>query len=211
MDENVFKGNKTIENVKILARLSYIIQYAFKDCTSLKSVEFSDDITYTYHNVFKSCTSLERVKLPDRLSGLNTDFFKGCTKLSDITFPSAIKSIPGPALEDTKWLADRRKESPLVIVNHILVDAKTYAKPEITIQSDVTAISSYAFSKNNALVSVNIPNTVTSIGFCAFAECENLEKAVVNANVNKIDGTFNRCTKLKDVTLCEGISDLKAF
>ena len=211
MDENVFKGNKTIENVKILARLSYIIQNAFKDCTSLKSVEFSDDITYTYHNVFENCTSLERVKLPDRLRGLNTDFFKGCTKLSDITFPSAIKSIPGSALDDTKWLLDRRKESPLVIVNHILVDAKTYAKPEITIQSDVRAISSYAFSKNNALVSVNIPNTVTSIGFCAFAECENLEKAVINANVNKIDGTFNRCTKLKDVTLCEGIEVLQNY
>ena len=211
LNESVFQGNKTIENVKILAPLDYIVQNAFKDCTSLKSAEFADTINFTYFSVFENCTSLESVKLPDKLTRLNSDYFKGCTKLSDITFPSAITSIPGSALEDTKWLADRRKESSLVLVNGILVDGKTYKDAELTIPSNVKAISSYAFSGNKNLVSVNIPSTVSSIGEFAFDHCENLEKAVINCKVKQLSSTFNWCKKLKNVTLCEGIEVLQNY
>ncbi|MBO5575738.1 MAG: leucine-rich repeat protein [Ruminococcus sp.] len=211
LNESVFQGNKTIENVKILAPLNYIIQRAFKDCTSLKSAEFADTIDFTYFSVFENCTSLERVKLPDKLAQLNSDFFKGCTKLSDITFPSAITSIPGSALEDTKWLADRRKESSLVLVNGILVDGKTYKDAELTIPSNVKAISSYAFSGNKYLVSVNIPSTVTSLDAFVFENCENLEKAVLNCKVKQLSSTFIWCKKLRDVTLREGIESLQNY
>ena len=211
LNESVFQGNKTIENVKILAPLDYIVQNAFKDCTSLKRAELSNEIDFTYFSVFENCTSLESVKLPDKLTRLNSDYFKGCTKLSDITFPSAITSIPGSALEDTKWLADRRKESSLVLVNGILVDGKTSKDAELTIPSNVKAISSYAFSGNKDLVSINIPSTVSSIGEFAFDHCENLEKAVINCKVKQLSSTFNWCKKLNNVTLCEGIESLQNY
>lgn len=61
----------------------------------------------------------------------------------------------------------------------------------------VTKILDYAFSGNTDIVSVVLPNTITSIGAGAFRCCVNLESVILPASVKEIGvGAFDYCTKL---------------
>lgn len=208
---NVFKGNTNIESVDIKANLYYLVNEQFKSCTSLKSVTMPDSINFAYYGTFENCTSLESIKLPDELKSLPNSMFSGCSKLADITFPAKLESISGTALINTKWLEDRRKENPLVIVNGILVDGKMYEKSSLSIPSNIKSIAGDAFSENNNLVSVTIPSSVSMVGGFAFANCANLEKAVLECKATSINGLFTECRKLKEVVLPEGLELIENY
>lgn len=209
--EGVFKGNTVIESVDIQANLSYLTQKQFMDCASLKSVTMPDSINFAYYSTFENCTSLKSIKLPDELKKLSSAMFAGCTNLSAITFPKKMESLSGNSLDNTKWLSDRRNENPLVVVGNILIDAKTYAGSSLTIPSNIKTIISDALNGNKNIVSVTVPSTVTDIGSFVFEDCINLEKAVIDCKVKRIDGLFNRCRSLKEVVLPDGLDTIQNY
>ncbi len=72
----------------------------------------------------------------------------------------------------------------------------------LEIGNSVTSIGSNAFFYCPSLTSVTIGNGVTSIGEDAFASCTSLTSITVPNNVKSIDiGTFSGCTSLESITL----------
>ena len=70
----------------------------------------------------------------------------------------------------------------------------------VTIPNSVTTIGSMAFYGCNNLMSVTIPNSVTTIGDMAFYECNNLMSVTIGENVASIGSrAFEECYKLYDV------------
>ena len=72
----------------------------------------------------------------------------------------------------------------------------------------VTAIGDNAFSDilGKQIRSIKIPETVTSIGWGAFANCKKLESVTIPYNVTVIrEMTFEGCEGLKDVYLGNGV------
>ena len=61
-------------------------------------------------------------------------------------------------------------------------------------------INEYAFSNCKNLISVEIPTSVTSIGYYAFSNCSNLITVFIGKNVTSIeDYAFVACYKLVEV------------
>ena len=48
-----------------------------------------------------------------------------------------------------------------------------------------------------------IPDSVTSIGNCAFSGCKNLESVVISEKTNISDTAFYGCSKLKEIKKLE--------
>ena len=72
------------------------------------------------------------------------------------------------------------------------------------IKYTVTTIDQGAFSGNNTIVSVVIPNTVTEIESNAFGNCKNLEYVVIPSSVKSIgNGPFRGCTKLTAIYVAD--------
>ena len=72
----------------------------------------------------------------------------------------------------------------------------------------ITAIGN-AFSNNETIKSVEIPDTVEVIGKNAFFQCDSLEAVKMSSNVKVIDeAAFCMCSNLKDITFPEGLESI---
>lgn len=66
----------------------------------------------------------------------------------------------------------------------------------------VSKISEFAFSSNETLKSVIIPDTIKTIGALAFAECSALENVEISNGVKVIEfAAFSDCENLKHINI----------
>ena len=74
----------------------------------------------------------------------------------------------------------------------------------------VTSIGVCAFLECNSLTSVTIPNGVESIGISAFSRCSGLMKVTIPNSVTCIwDTAFMNCSGLTDITIPNGVTSIK--
>ncbi len=81
----------------------------------------------------------------------------------------------------------------------------------IYIPDSVTTIDYYAFQKCYFLENITFPNSLTEISNNAFSECVSLESVVIPDNVITLgDYAFSDCTSLKSVKIGNGVKALGA-
>ena len=79
----------------------------------------------------------------------------------------------------------------------------------IRIPEGVTAIDAYAFTQCSNLTSVIIPNSVETIGYGAFNDCSSLTSIAIPPKVRMIDiFTFSGCSALTSITLPNSIETI---
>ena len=102
-------------------------------------------------------------------------------------------------------------------------DGKTYAVTRIgydafykcvdlvsvTLPDGITSIESEAFNRCNKLTSINIPDGVTSIGGSAFSGCNSLTSISIPDGVTSIGVTvFCGCSSLSAIDIPEGVTSI---
>ena len=81
---------------------------------------------------------------------------------------------------------------------------------DLTIPDSVTSIGYCAFYDCTGLTSITIPDSVTSIGSYAFSRCTGLTSVTIGNGVKSIDGSaFNGCTGLTSVTIPDSVTRIK--
>lgn len=81
----------------------------------------------------------------------------------------------------------------------------------INIGDSVTSIGTYAFCNLPYITSVNIGDSVTNISSWAFAECYNLTSVDIVGNVTSIgDHAFYQCSGLTSVDICKRVRSIGA-
>ena len=92
---------------------------------SVKKVVIEDGITNIVDFAFFDCTVLESIEIPGSVASIGNFAFCSCIRLTDITIPGSVTSIGESTFSYTPWLTNKQNESPLVIVNGILIDGTT--------------------------------------------------------------------------------------
>jgi hypothetical protein len=60
-----------------------------------------------------------------------------------------------------------------------------------------------------SLSSITIPETVMSIGWCAFSNCTSLSNITIPASITSIDeGAFSKCTSLTSISIPDGVTTI---
>ena len=136
--------------------------------------------------------------------------FEGCKNLASISIPNSVSSIGSYAFSGTAWY--NNQPDGVVYIGKVLYAYKgdMPANTNITIKDGTIGIACSAFEYCSNLVSITIPNSVTTIGGIeryphvyyrgAFVGCTGLTSVTIPNSVNSLgSNTFYECSSLTSV------------
>ena len=171
-------------------------------------IELPEGITAIGEQIFgRRGEVVTKVTVPEGVTSIGKDAFTRCKLLSDISLPSTLSMVGDNAFAGTPWLAAKLEESPLLIMNGLVIDGKN-CEGDVVIPDGVTAILGSAFSVNDKITSVTIPESVTSIGDNAFYECKSLTDAKLPENLKTIGKNAFNGAGLTSLTIPKNVESV---
>ena len=180
------------------------------------SVEYNT-VTYSVTSIgdraFEYCPDLTSITIPNSVSSIGYGAFGYCSGLTYITIPNSVTSIGDYAFYGCDGLTaiDVATDNPSycseagVLFNKDKSTIVAYPKGKLsstyTIPNSVTSIGDRAFADCSGLTSIEIPNSITSIGYGAFYDCSGLTSIEIPSSVIGIRGfAFYGCSGLTSMT-----------
>lgn len=183
---------------------------------NLVTIDISDKIETIGISAFEGCTALERITIPDSVTRIRTRAFKDCTSLDIISFGTGLVQLGDDNLGVPVYGCFSGSAISRLIIPENVTDIGSYAfyhcenLSAIQFNEKLWRIGAGAFM-NCGLVSISIPDTVTSIesnnsGGGAFAYNADLEYIKFPKYLEEIEGsTCAMCTALETVVMPENL------
>jgi hypothetical protein len=122
-------------------------------CTGLKEITIPESVKKVGLQAFGFCQKLTKAKLPDNMTFMD-DYLFYITGLKDLNWPSQLEVIGMSAFEDCKM-------------------------ESVILPNGVKVIKKAAFTENQKLRLVVLPEGLDSLGLSAFENCPNLDKIYI--------------------------------
>lgn len=171
-----------IKSITIPGTVTTIGMSAFSGCANLTAIDLPSSVTEIDGYAFSS-TGLTAVTLPKHLRELGTDAFAGCTALKSVFIPLSLQTVSSPFRKCT-------------------------ALTDVTFEDGRTELPD-TLLEGSGVRQLTVPQTVTKIGYSAFAGCTQLTAITLPAGLRELgDGAFEGCTALTGVALPDSLTAL---
>ena len=207
VDNYAFSECKKLTEINIPSGVSTIGSYAFSGCERLQTINLLGELETIGYRAFADCTALTRIDLPNGLKAVGDEAFSGCTGLNEITIPGSVERFGVGALQNTQIYNDAKNwENGVLYSGDVLIEASGSVDSAYVINDGTRLIANRAFTNNESLESVTMPDSVADIGYGAFYNCINLKHAIMSGDVKEIGyETFSGCINLEEVNIPEGV------
>lgn len=212
--EDAFTDCNGLTNIDIPNSVTTISYYAFTRCKGLVSIILPNSVTKVAMGAFDGCSNLTSVTLPDKLATISNIVFNGCVSLSSITIPASVTTIETIAFHGCKSLTSiiipksvtKIGENSFLNCSGLTTIIVEDGNPVYDSRNNCNAIIR---TEDNKLIAgcynTQIPNTVTSIGSCAFNGFSNLTSMTIPNNVTSIEGNaFSGCSGMTSLKVESG-------
>ena len=207
-----FSFCNSLTHINIPDSVTSIGTGAFFGCEALVSVNIPYGVTEISDGMFYGCTALTDTTIHDNVQKIGWAAFAGCA-LKSIVIPKNVVSIGAEAFLGCRFLEEIIVENGNSAYNsagNCLIETKSKTliagckNSVIPADGSVTSISDYAFAHYD-IISITIPESVTSIGNNAFLNCTALTSITIPESVTSIaDRAFEECDAL--TIYCEASS-----
>lgn len=195
----------SITELHLPESLKSLSDWMCHDCENLQKVTLPNSLTEIAKGAFKSCKQLTEINIPTALTTIRETAFDECAMLKELNL-SNVTTIEGCAFRNctqlTKVILAKNLES-------IPVEAfsSCTSLADVTWPQNLKAISYYAFYEA-PIATLQLPETVTSIGDKAFSNNKAITRFVFPKHVGKVLSTFSGCTNLTEVVLPEDATEI---
>ena len=216
--KSAFRGCSGLTELILPNSVTSIGDFAFLGCRGLTELTLPNGITRIGESAFRGCRGLTELTLPSSVTSIGESAFSGCSGLTELTLPNSVTSIGNYAFSDCSGLekitvdrGNKRYDSwgncNSIIetgTNTLIVGCKNSVIP-----NSVTSIGDCAFYGCTGLTKLTLPNSVTSIGDGAFSGCSGLTELTLPNSVTSIgDCAFYGCTGLTELILPNSVSSI---
>ena len=173
---------------------------------------FGANIVSNTYDAAKECWV---IKFDGEVTSIGYLAFYNCSSLTSVTIPDSVTFIGDCAFQSCSSLQKfngkfASEDGRCLIIDGTLNSfAIGCGATEYTIPNSVTTIGDCAFSGCSSLTSVTIPDSVTTIGNYAFRECSSLTGVTIPDSVTTIGWwAFLDCRSLTSVTIPESVTTI---
>ena len=203
---NAFDGCTSLTSITIPNSITEIRNYTFDYCTSLANITIPDSVTSIGECAFRTCKSLTNITIPDSVTEIGEEAFSRCSSLTNITIPDSFTTIGQEAFSFCTSLTS-------VTIGNSVTEIRERAFAECysltSFYGKFASVDNRCLIVNGKLIAFaigcgateyTIPNSITSIGECAFRTCKSLTNITIPDSVTEIgEEAFAFCTSLKEV------------
>ena len=197
VSSKAFANNSGIKKVVLPNSITEIGNDAFWQ-SSLTQITLPKNITKIDRHTFYGCQSLSSITIPDKVTAICDSAFAYCTGLRNVVLPEGIKTIGQMAF----LYAGAFSEHLSINLPNTLTDIGNYAFcatgiRHLVIPNSIDTIPEGAFSMCAWLESLEIPNSIKVIGYCAFTH----------------PGLFlsNKPNQIKDIVIPNSVKKIGAY
>ena len=183
--ENLLGGCAALEKVALHEGVTAIGDGAFFECAALTEIDLPAGLQCIDNYAFCFCTALREATLPEGLTELGYNAFSH-TAISSVTIPKAITELDNGLFSFCTNLS------------------------EVKLHDGITSLCSDLFQGCTALEHISLPESVTKIKSCCFADSGLKEFTFPKGVTQAEDYVFENCAALKTVD-CPGIEHVGLY
>ena len=191
--DSAFSYCSGLTNITIPDSVTSIGDYAFRGCSGLTDIIISNGVTSIGDWAFSGCYGLTEITIPDSVTNIGYMVFEGCSNITDII------------VEEGNLKYDSRENCNAIIET----DSNTliFGNENSFIPNGVASIGDCAFQGCSRITNIVIPDTVTYIGYNAFAYCGLTGITIPNSVTSIDEGAFYHC-KLTNITIPKSVTSI---
>jgi hypothetical protein len=212
-----------LKSINIPDGVTLIEDSAFNCCKALTEVTIPNSVTEIGLKAFYGCDGLTEIIIPDSVTTIGAQAFEYCDGLTSITLGSGVETIGKYAVGDCINITNLTIPANVTTIEdgafrncesmlNITVDSNNpnYSSDEygVLFNKDKTVLMQYTLGRT--VTDYDIPDTVTEIGYYAFANSNGLTDVVIPDSVTTIGvRAFSLCKNLKSITFGTNITTLE--